>query len=91
MSRTYTLHLCGIHHAKKGVCYEQVPHVSGLLEEVLDGLVVFHSVKAKDVGRAIDYIGERYGKTLVSVQMEKYSESFCKLTEVCGVMVGGAR
>ena len=42
---TYSLTLMGTHHCKPNTCYERIPSISGLLEEVLDGVVVFHDVE----------------------------------------------
>ena len=46
---TYSLTLMGTHHCKPNTCYERIPSISGLLEEVLDGVVVFHDVEQKDI------------------------------------------
>lgn len=84
---TYTLTLMGIHHCKPNVCYERIPNISGLLEEVLDGVVTFHSVKGKDVNKALDYLANRYGRNLVYIESEHITGCFCQLELICAIEI----
>lgn len=84
---TYTLTLMGTHHCKPYVCYERIPNISGLLEEVLDGIVMFHSIKRKDVNKAIDYLASRYGHNLVSVESEHIAGCYCTTKLICAIKI----
>lgn len=84
---TYSLTLMGTHHCKPNVCYERIPNISGLLEEVLDGIVTFHGVEQKDVNKALDYLTNRYGRNLVAVESELILGSYCQLTLICAVQI----
>ena len=75
---TYSLTLMGTHHCKPNTCYERIPSISGLLEEVLDGVVVFHDVEQKDIKKSIDYLASRYGHDSVSIESEHYSGCYCE-------------
>ena len=84
---TYTLALVGIHHCKPNVCYERIPNISGLLEEVLDGVVMFHSVKGKDVNKALNYLASRYGRSLVSIESEHIIGCYCHTKLICATAI----
>lgn len=84
---TYTLALVGIHHCKPNVCYERIPNISGLLEEVLDGFVIFHSIEQKDVNKALDYLASRYGHNLVSVESEHITGCYCQPKLICAIEI----
>ena len=84
---TYTLALVGIHHCKPNVCYERIPNISGLLEEVLDGVVMFHSVKGKDVNKALNYLASRYGHNLVSIESEHTIDCYCQTKLICAIEI----
>ena len=84
---TYTLTPMGVHHCKPNVCYERIPNISGLLEEVLDGVVTFHSVERKDVNKALDYLASRYGHNFVSVESEHITGCYCQLKLICATKI----
>ena len=84
---TYTIGIEGIHHCRPNMCYECVPNIDGLLEEVLNGVVIFHSLEHKYIEKALDYIVNRFGHCLVTVETEYYDGCFCKCELLCAIQL----
>lgn len=83
---TYSITLDGVKHCKNNLCYERIKGISGLLEEVLPGVVVFHDVKKDDLQKAKKYLSSRFGHCSATIESEHYEGgTYCELRPVCTI------
>ncbi len=60
---------------------------AGMLEQVLENLICWHDLKAKDLNRVMTYISLELGHPLVTIEEEHYCGCTCRLDLVCAVQL----
>lgn len=59
---------------------------TGMLEQVLENLISWHDIPAKDVERVLNYIGLEFGHILVTIESEQYQGCMVYSKLVCATV-----
>lgn len=62
---------------------------AGMLEQVLDDLICWHDIKARDLDRVMDYIQLEFGRVLIQIEEEYHRGRMVEGMPVCAVQLGG--